>query len=191
MEQDIDISADNASEKALVKDRVCGECKICCITLPIDQPTLKKDQDVPCKNLSGNGCSIYKSRPIVCQKWYCGWRYLPHLDDLMRPDRSNILISNFLVDGKVTFTALNDPYVDLINQGILTLFAELYEMGIKVFISFKVREGYEYAEIDLFSSEVYVQAQNAGDLQLVKELMRKAIEFGFAYETDPMKELFS
>ncbi|HPF46181.1 MAG TPA: hypothetical protein PK690_04890 [Emcibacteraceae bacterium] len=42
--------------------------------------------------MKNGGCSIYNSRPNVCQKWFCAWRNLPDLDDSWRPDKMGVLL---------------------------------------------------------------------------------------------------
>jgi hypothetical protein len=78
----------------LVPSRECGTCTVCCKQLTIDVPELKKLPGVLCDHCEeGKGCRIYPMRPPVCVNWYCGWRFLPRLDDDWRPDRSGILIT--------------------------------------------------------------------------------------------------
>src|SRR5258706_13139951 len=78
----------------LVPNRDCGECTSCCKDLTVDSPELKKAPGIPCVHcVQGKGCGIYETRPPVCRSWYCGWRQMPQLDDIWRPDRSEILIT--------------------------------------------------------------------------------------------------
>ena len=79
--------------------RECGECRACCVALGIDDPDLKKADDVACPNMSAAcGCLIYAARPLACRSWFCGWR-LMRLGDAMRPDRSNLLLVPEMGDG--------------------------------------------------------------------------------------------
>jgi hypothetical protein len=81
------------SAENLVLGRSCGECNVCCDVLTINTPELKKLPGVLCPNcVSGQGCSIYESRPPVCRAWYCGWRMIDTLGDEWRPDRCGILV---------------------------------------------------------------------------------------------------
>ena len=78
----------------LVPGRECGRCTVCCKTLKIDAPELKKFADVLCNHCTeGAGCKIYEHRPSVCEGYYCGWRGMAHLSEHWRPDRCGILIS--------------------------------------------------------------------------------------------------
>ncbi|MEZ5756874.1 MAG: hypothetical protein R3D86_01485 [Emcibacteraceae bacterium] len=77
----------------LVRDRQCGDCTVCCTVLSINSSEFVKQPNFTCPNLLKNGgCSIYKSRPDVCQKWFCAWRNLPDLDESWRPDKMGVLL---------------------------------------------------------------------------------------------------
>ena len=81
------------SHSDLVPGRACGSCTVCCKTLKIDAPELKKLAGVLCAHCTeGGGCRIYDHRPPACAKWYCGWRKIPELPDHWRPDRCGILV---------------------------------------------------------------------------------------------------
>jgi hypothetical protein len=81
-------------ERDLVPGRTCGECNACCDVLTIDTPELKKLPGVLCPNcINGKGCSIYETRPPVCQNWYCAWRTTGELGEEWRPDRCGILVT--------------------------------------------------------------------------------------------------
>ena len=76
----------------LVADRECGDCKVCCVALRIDEPALRKPAGTACKFLGHAGCTIYEARPSTCRHWLCGWRLQPQLGDAWRPDRSGVLL---------------------------------------------------------------------------------------------------
>ncbi len=131
-------------ENMLVKDRTCGSCSVCCISLLIDQPTLKKQAGVPCANLRPQGgCSIYPDRPPVCKTWHCGWRMFP-LSPSMRPDRSNVLIKyeqeniNF-----VSFSPVDNTEVSaLLKDEVLEIICGFIAQGVQVALSVPTRQGY-------------------------------------------------
>ena len=130
------------NEKALVPNRDCGECTVCCKSLRIDTPELKKRSDVPCPHLSPvKGCSIYDSRPQVCRNWYCGWRIMPFLGDDMRPDRAKVLIK---IDGsKFTFMPIErDGASNLLAMNVMNALATLVSGDVKVQVSVPTRPGY-------------------------------------------------
>ena len=82
----------DTDNKYLVQGRECGECTVCCKTLSINTPELKKTPNRPCSNLRPEGgCSLYPQWPSICQKWYCAWRNMVDLDDSWRPDLIGIL----------------------------------------------------------------------------------------------------
>src|SRR5947209_18423059 len=57
----------------IMATRQCGECKECCVVLPILDEELSKPGHQPCKHLCGCGCDIYKERPGVCRDYECLW----------------------------------------------------------------------------------------------------------------------
>jgi hypothetical protein len=81
----------------LVKERVCGECSVCCVVLNVDTAEFQKLPGFPCAHLCKAGCSIHATRYPVCRTYHCGWRYLQFLGDDWRPDNSGVLI-DFQVD---------------------------------------------------------------------------------------------
>jgi hypothetical protein len=76
----------------VVEKRRCGPCTVCCVTLKIEAPELRKKAQTPCRHLTASGCGIYETRPGVCQQFLCGWRLFPELDDKWRPDLSGVLV---------------------------------------------------------------------------------------------------
>ena len=84
---------------ALVPDRQCGECMVCCEYLPISSATLKKPAEVLCHNCVVNqGCSAYDTRPNVCRTWHCLWRRDAAMPDELRPDKSKVIFSLVIYD---------------------------------------------------------------------------------------------
>jgi hypothetical protein len=78
---------------AVVTDRTCGGCNVCCIVPKIDEPALQKPPGCRCPNaLSSGACAIYERRPETCRNFFCGWRVLPWVDEALRPDRSAVFI---------------------------------------------------------------------------------------------------
>lgn len=58
-----------------------------------------------CVFLTEDKCSIYKTRPNICQKYQCGWsQYL--IDEDLRPDKCGIIVS--------VRTEKNEQYFELI-----------------------------------------------------------------------------
>ena len=54
--------------------RQCGECSMCCKLLDIDEPDIKKLQNVWCQHcIPGKGCGIYDNRPATCANFACQW----------------------------------------------------------------------------------------------------------------------
>lgn len=138
------------SEKLLIKDRVCGSCSVCCVSLRINTPELKKKADIPCANIRPQGgCSIYKDRPSVCKTWYCGWRMLDEVDESLRPDKCGLLIkksggmsvSLMLIKGKSNRIMWDKRTLELIRQ--------LRERDVSVSTSVPTKAGYCNAKTDI------------------------------------------
>lgn len=75
--------------------RACGSCTQCCITLPIDQPQLRKPAGACCPHLVAGGCGIYPDRPSVCRTYQCAWKLMTDLPDEARPDRCGVIFTFF------------------------------------------------------------------------------------------------
>ena len=90
---DAPASQGNSAETRLIEGRSCGTCHVCCVSLTIEDPELKKVQGYRCPHLKpGEGCSIYEARPGTCRTFHCGWRQLKWVRDSLRPDRSGVLV---------------------------------------------------------------------------------------------------
>ena len=76
----------------------CGECKECCIALPVCEPELKKKAGVPCGHLCADGCSIYRQEgfPQLCKIYLCGWRQNKYLGKRIdyRPDKLGVIFQD-------------------------------------------------------------------------------------------------
>ncbi len=76
----------------LVAGRECGPCTTCCAELAIDDRGLHKPAHELCVHCrSGQGCTIYESRPPTCRDWHCARHHLGGMPDSLRPDRSGLL----------------------------------------------------------------------------------------------------
>ena len=84
-------TAPYAPTPALVEAGKCGGCIVCCKTLEIDEPQLRKPTGALCPNCTGAGCAIYQTRPALCRTWFCMWRRLALLPDELRPDKCGIV----------------------------------------------------------------------------------------------------
>ena len=79
--------------------RECGSCGVCCIELNINVPELKKPKGIRCPHLSSemvHRCTIYSTRPKVCQIYSCYWLN-GHGSKDGRPNQSGILINDIQI----------------------------------------------------------------------------------------------
>lgn len=86
------------SELPILQDaRVCGTCTMCCKLLGIVE--LKKPRNKWCPHCQvGKGCQIYPDRPPSCVEFSCAWLLDPQLPDVLKPDRSKVVMFN--LEGK-------------------------------------------------------------------------------------------
>jgi hypothetical protein len=132
-------------EQRPLDKRQCGPCNVCCITLKIDTPELKKKARQPCQHLTASGCGIYATRPQVCRQFLCGWRLFEDMGDDWRPDLSGVLALRKAPDELPAVWASAAPYgVHLVVQGgeaailrpaFLAYVAQLLGRGIPVLLS--------------------------------------------------------
>jgi hypothetical protein len=179
--------------QALVPDRDCGGCTVCCKHLAIDVPQLKKPAGVLCLHChEAKGCAIYETRPDVCMNWYCGWRRFP-LEDSWRPDRCGILIT--LVDEGIPSRYekrvglkfhLVDSLQSVLWEPCVHYIASLIESGVPVFLSVSGRDGHDARSVFLndgmaaaiathLDSAVARELQNVLDSSKMAQGVRKPI----------------
>ncbi|ATQ41108.1 hypothetical protein [Caulobacter mirabilis] len=77
----------------LAPNRECGDCVVCCYTLNIDTPELRKPADSLCPHCTRKACGIYETRPNVCRGWFCLWRRIGAMPESARPDRCGVVFS--------------------------------------------------------------------------------------------------
>lgn len=75
--------------------RVCGECRVCCRIIPVDE--LAKPAGVGCIHTCDLGCAKHENKPRECAKFSCLWMSVPSwlhglLTDACRPDRVGIML---------------------------------------------------------------------------------------------------
>lgn len=173
-------------EKLLIKNRKCGSCSVCCTSLRIEQPTLKKLADVPCQHLKPQGgCSVYNERPDVCRTWYCGWRIMD-IGPEMRPDRSKVLIRS---DGSsLCFQPVDKDRVSaLLEPEPLRVMGSALVQGLKVKISVPTREGYCSSNLDV--TEHMSEVVQSREYAKMRSALLAAIQHASDLKTDPVEPL--
>jgi hypothetical protein len=174
-----------SSDRDLVSGRECGPCTVCCRTLKIDAPELKKLADVLCTHCTpGGGCRIYENRPSVCARWYCGFRKLPHLTDHWRPDRCGVLIC-LVGEGEgippefpqlgLKFDIVDSPRV-LAWDPLIKLIGSEIAQGRPVFLGVPAPIGYERRKV--FLNYAMAQAVRSRERQLMLECLEAAYRIG-------------
>lgn len=171
----------------VVPGRECGACTVCCKTLKIDAPELKKLADVLCPHCTLNaGCKIYETRPQVCQNWYCGWRRMRHLSDEWRPDRCGVLIC--IVGAKegippefpqfgLKFDVINSP--DVLNwDPLLKYIAFEISRGTPAFLGTPAPIGFERRKV--FLNYLMAHAVASRQRLLMLDALQRAYAAGLA-----------
>src|SRR5579872_3242156 len=124
-----------------IPGRECGECTACCVQMSVDDPDLKKADNVACHHLvAGTGCGIHASRPLTCRTWFCGWRFL-RLSDAMRPDRSRVLLAPEMgatpgyEKGGLRIILMQEDRDVLLHEELLSFIAKCVAGGVPIFLS--------------------------------------------------------
>ncbi len=177
----------------LVPGRECGSCTVCCKTLKINVPELKKLAAVLCDHCAaGVGCKIYESRPSVCKEWYCGWRGMGYLSDEWRPDRCGVLIDIVGGEGEgipadfpqvgLKFDIVDSPRV-LTWDPLIKFIGSEIERGRPVFLGIPTPVGYERRKV--FLNHLMAHAVASRDRMLMIDGLVSAYQMGVR---DEMKE---
>lgn len=173
-------------ESKLIPGRECGSCSACCVTLRIEEPTLKKLADVPCpKLLPEGGCGIYENRPGVCRSWFCGWRIMHQLDNSWRPDRSKIIVRLYSGrTGGLILQPLGKASELLTSEKVLSIVRGCVDGGVPIYISIRTKPDSCHALLHL--NYAFKDAVASNNLQAVELEMLKAIEHAYQVETEPI-----
>jgi hypothetical protein len=168
----------------LVPRRECGACTACCSVMAIDKPDIQKAAGALCRYCDG-GCTIYETRPHVCQGFYCGWRQLPILDDTWRPDRSDVFVEVEEIDGETALslilignplkTVRQDWFLDFVMTGV--------GGHIPLYLAIPGPPGFKGAEVPLTTRQMADAA--ATSRARVKELVEKELKRLKAHVFEP------
>lgn len=175
-------------ESKLVPNRNCDECSVCCISVRIDEDTLKKTEDIPCPNLDQNqGCGIYENRPEVCKFWYCGWKIMANLSNSWRPDRIGILI-RIDPEGKGLILQIidNNPNI-LLDEEPANFIANSIKRGINISISVPTKPNYCNCITNL--NEYLSLPLQFGNKTNFLEKLEEIIQFSDSFKTDKIMPL--
>lgn len=128
----------------------CGECKECCRgPLKLEVKGCFVGKGKPCPHvdiLADKGCTIYDERPKVCVDYECWWKMNDDFPDFMRPDKSNIIITDRHLKGimyldvmatagnKISYESISHilKYAVLKGKNIVWRHND-YEEGVKMF----------------------------------------------------------
>jgi hypothetical protein len=158
----------------LVPGRQCGECKVCCIVPPIDEPEMQKQPNALCRHRSQCGCDIYENRPAPCRTYFCGWRRLAFLDDDWRPDRSGVLIESgtpaTVGSGSWVLILVGNPLKTVRQQRFLDFVTRNIDQNVIMFLGLPGSRGQAKAAVALNTPEMRAAAaQSRSQVRLVLE----------------------
>jgi len=134
----------------LVRGRECSECSACCVVLNVDTAEFQKLPGKACTHLcQGGGCAIHATRFPVCRVYHCGWRYLAHLPDDWRPDKSGVMIDfqhddlpgHYPKRPGIRFTVFGPPETSL-RPALLDYIARLIASDVPVILAAPGPPGY-------------------------------------------------
>jgi hypothetical protein len=116
----------------------CGECRACCVVLPIADTEIVKPAGEPCHHLNSSGCGIYQTAdwPRLCREYLCIWRQDKWLGKRShyRPDKIGVVFqSNATVLSlfEVYPGALQSPQVQYIKSRLRgRLIIRSYPVGV-------------------------------------------------------------
>ncbi|NIA46035.1 MULTISPECIES: YkgJ family cysteine cluster protein [Providencia] len=173
-------------EIPISKDRECGECSVCCTSLRIEIPELKKLADTSCQNLSNErGCSIYNERPNLCRHWLCGWMVLD-IPDNLRPDISGVLIR--LDNDSACFQpVVGCNPIRLILPDIARIISFFVSNDFEVSISIPTKKGFCYANFVV--NEHLKELVETGEYEPIADKIKDMILFAAKSKTDPITPL--
>ena len=141
----------------LVPGRECGECKICCVVPPVDEPEMQKQPGAPCRHRSAAGCDIYQTRPLACRTYFCGWRRMAFLDDDWRPDKSGVLIESgtqaTVGEGSTVLILVGNPLKTVRDQRVLDFVARNIQRNVTLWLSLPGPRGMAKAALPLNTPE--------------------------------------
>lgn len=164
----------------LVEGRACGSCNVCCVSLSIDEPNLRKPAGHRCPNAQDdNSCAIYPARPDTCRTFLCGWRQLKWVRGMLRPDRSGVLVRLHQEDAPmgdaprpgIVVTLLREAALEA--EGLAETVAAAVAAGIPVHLELPGPHGSSTslrAEINAFLHEAVVARNKPFVLATLRQL---------------------
>lgn len=176
----------------LVPDRECGACNVCCMSLTIDDPALRKVQGYRCPNtLPDKSCAIYASRPRTCRTFFCGYRRLKWVKDTLRPDLSGVLVNlryesapgETPVRLGVSFTLLTSNAVKA--EGLAESVAAAVTAGVPVYVQIPGPPGFTWAQARI--DEALRPAVFTRDKPAILRLLQQAHRQGRKGDFEPVK----
>ena len=156
--------------------RDCGECRVCCVELAIDDPELTKPDETPCPHLTDGGCRIYARRPVTCATWFCGWRLI-NLSDAMRPDRSRVLMIPELCDrpgyqkGGLRLVPVGGDLQVLLQDEVVNLAGQFVARGVPMFLSFGAGDSCKRVLINEFGKAAVAAGDRRAFVRVLSQLV--------------------
>lgn len=85
-----------------MSENLCGECRMCCKNMPVDDLDPPKPDNTWCINVVPElGCGIYEARPKSCRDYECLWLQSQRREGVvplpasLRPDRCKVIMNPF------------------------------------------------------------------------------------------------
>jgi hypothetical protein len=155
----------------LVPGRECGDCNLCCVVPVIDSPELTKMSGSVCRHSKG-GCDIYDARPIVCRRFFCGWRRTTLIPEGWRPDLCDVFVTmeevglNLMLVGNPLKTVRQPWFVDFV-AGAVT-------QRVPLLLGLPGPKGMQAAMLPLNNAEMGAAASHSRGA--VKEILERTLK---------------
>ncbi len=128
------------------------------------------------------GCTIYSTRPSVCQGWHCAWRFMAQLGDEWRPDLSGVMLRSD--ENGIIFQPIRDPKDVLTTERAIELIGGGVAQGISMSLSIPTKKGFRSYGMPLNEHlETVVATRN---FPSIKAKIIELIEFSAAQNTAPI-----
>jgi hypothetical protein len=155
----------------LVPGRDCGACNACCVVPVIDGPELTKLSGSVCRHSKG-GCDIYDTRPVVCRRFFCGWRRMALIPEGWRPDRSGVFVT--MEEAGLNLMLVDNPLKTVRQPWFVDFVAGAVTQHIPLFLGLPGPTGTQAAMLPL--NGVQMQAAASHSRAAVKDILERTLK---------------
>ncbi len=179
------------SQTRLVPGRECGDCKVCCVALPIDTPEIQKLSGAACRHCVAGGCAVYQTRPPVCRSYFCAWRRAAEVPQDWRPDLAGILTeierNNPAPFAPIGYhlTLLGDPMEIIARRDLTDFLVAQVSSNVAVFMGLPGPRGHQGVRQRINTPE-FVDALRTGSRAKIKIVLEDMVRRMQAHDYVPV-----